>query len=551
MRTMMRFGHWIRRFATARNGGVALMFALAMPPMTMLAVCGLDLQRASSVKRSLQDALDAATLAAARSNETTDDGIRRVGMQALHANLAQFPYVILDESAEVTNFSLDDDGSVTGTAHVDVDTLAAGAFLGDSLDVVAGSLVYRASRRVEVALVIDNTGSMNSYGRLPAAQAAAINLVERLEAASEHSIEQDAVRVSLVPFSDTVRPHAGFGSQSNRTGASSLGWLTRSPNHTGATGSTGLFSSGVDRFQLLDDMRIGWGGCVESRPYPYDVRDTAPSNANQATMFVPYFNPDSPDSNTINDNNWRRYTRYNDYIDEGTTGISGILGQILNRLNEALRLEAWFGLTKDVSKYTYSRRRSGIGSSLGPNRGCGLEPVVRLTDNFGSVIDAIEDMEAVGSTNVPMGLVWGWHTLSPRAPFADGRPYSDNRVQKIVILLTDGDNMSATTNNPDNSYYTGIGLIWQQRLGSDMDVAASGQRRADRMDERLAELCNNMNDQGILIYTIGVEVSPNSQRRLSACASENDMFFNVSSSNGIGAAFDRIAGSIEGLRIGR
>lgn len=551
MRTMMRFGHWIRRFATARNGGVALMFALAMPPMTMLAVCGLDLQRASSVKRSLQDALDAATLAAARSNETTDDGIRRVGMQALHANLAQFPYVILDESAEVTNFSLDDDGSVTGTAHVDVDTLAAGAFLGDSLDVVAGSLVYRASRRVEVALVIDNTGSMNSYGRLPAAQAAAINLVERLEAASEHSIEQDAVRVSLVPFSDTVRPHAGFSSQSNRTGASSLGWLTRSPNHTGATGSTGLFSSGVDRFQLLDDMRIGWGGCVESRPYPYDVRDTAPSNANQATMFVPYFNPDSPDSNTINDNNWRRYTRYNDYIDEGTTGISGILGQILNRLNEALRLEAWFGLTKDVSKYTYSRRRSGIGSSLGPNRGCGLEPVVRLTDNFGSVIDAIEDMEAVGSTNVPMGLVWGWHTLSPRAPFADGRPYSDNRVQKIVILLTDGDNMSATTNNPDNSYYTGIGLIWQQRLGSDMDVAASGQRRADRMDERLAELCNNMNDQGILIYTIGVEVSPNSQRRLSACASENDMFFNVSSSNGIGAAFDRIAGSIEGLRIGR
>ena len=559
MRTIKRLGCGVRRFANARNGGVALMFALAMPPMTMMAVCGLDLQRASSIKRSLQDALDAATLAAARSNETTDAGIRTVGMRALRANLAQFPHVALDESATVTNFDLNADGSVTGTAHVDVDTLVAGAFLGDSLDVAVGSMVYRSNNRVEVALVIDNTGSMNSYGRLPAAQAAAVDLVERLEAASVRSPEPDSVRISLVPFSDTVRVSQGFTAQGNRSGANGLPWLSQALDHTGATGTTGMFSAGANRFQLLDDMRIGWGGCIESRPYPYDVRDTAPTSGNQATMFVPYFNPDQADRDATtqlnNNSTWRNFNRSNDYLDETTTGISGILQQLLNGITTALRLQAWNGLSRDVSKYTYSRRRSGIGETLGPNRGCGLAPVVRLTDNFDAVIDSIEDMEATGTTNVPMGLVWGWHTLSPRAPFADGRPYTEDRLQKIIILLTDGDNTNydgsdtSAARNPDDSEYSGLGLIAQNRIG--VGLNSSSQQRTDAMDGRMEELCRNLRAQDVMVYTVGVQVSSSSQELLRNCATEGDMFYNVTNTSGIAAAFDRIAGSIERLRIGR
>src|SRR5690606_32705650 len=122
-------------------------------------------------------------------------------------------------------------------------------------------------------------------------------------------------------------------------------------------------------FELLDTLRIGWGGCVESRPYPYDVRDTAPSASDQSTMFVPYFAPDTPDEDAFSSadrtsrNSWEDYPRYNDWINE-TTSIASLLSGITSS-NRLSRLEsAWSVLTKDSAKYARSRLRSGIGTGL-------------------------------------------------------------------------------------------------------------------------------------------------------------------------------------------
>ncbi|TGS36362.1 hypothetical protein EN827_32280, partial [Mesorhizobium sp. M1D.F.Ca.ET.184.01.1.1] len=38
-----------------------------------------------------------------------------------------------------------------------------------------------------------------------------------------------------------------------------------------------------------------WSGCVESRPYPYNIQDTAASTSTPATLFVPMFAPDETD----------------------------------------------------------------------------------------------------------------------------------------------------------------------------------------------------------------------------------------------------------------
>ena len=34
----------------------------------------------------------------------------------------------------------------------------------------------------------------------------------------------------------------------------------------------------------------------------------------------------------------------------------------------------------------------------------------------------LNSMVAVGDTNIPMGLMWGWHTILPNAPFSTARP---------------------------------------------------------------------------------------------------------------------------------
>ena len=542
------------RFARARRGNVAMIFALSLPPLILMTLGGVDIHRASTVRVNLQDALDAAALAAARSPYTTNSEITTVGLAALKANLQAYPEITLREDR--TTFVLNNEGVVVADAKVDVKTLVAniflppyGKFMDDKLPVGAHSEVFRSNKMVEIALVLDNTGSM-SGSKLTNTKSAAANLIDRLAAADARSVEPDAVKIALVPFSMTVRVNSGFGATNNRTSASNLGWLSRSINHTGSTGATGLFSTGQDRFALLDTLQIGWSGCIESRAYPYDVRDTAPNSGDQATMFVPYFSPDSPDENTFpNDNRWGNYSYPNDYIDEPTTSLSGLISNLMGTLSNTLRIEAWDRLTKDASKYTRNRLRSGIGVNLGPNQGCGLEPVMRLTDDFAGLKAAIGRMKATGNTNIPMGLMWGWHALSPNAPFGDGQPYGADRLQKIVILMTDGENVNSTSSNPDNSTYSGAGLIWQERLG--LGVSSSSSQRRAVMDDRLEELCGNLRAREVIVYTVGVQVDSRTQDLLSGCASQPANYFNVTSASEIGAAFDRIAGAIENLRIAK
>ena len=48
-------------------------------------------------------------------------------------------------------------------------------------------------------------------------------------------------------------------------------------------------------------------------------------------------------------------------------------------------------------------------------------------------------MQASGNTNVTIGLVWGWHSLTPNLPLAQGvRSRADS--DKVIVLLTDGTN---------------------------------------------------------------------------------------------------------------
>lgn len=540
--TTRRHGIW-RRLARARDGGVALVFGLALPPLMMMTVAGVDLHRAATVRSSLQDALDAAALAAARSQYVDEAGVNRIGMASLRANMQNFTGVTLDTSA--TSFTLSRDGVVTAVAKANVDAIIAdiilppyGQVLDDELPVTARSEVMRSNNRVEVALVLDNTGSMAGT-KLTNTKAAAIDLIDRLAAADARSVEPDAVRISLVPFSMTVRVPTTNGQRP--------AWMTDSGSHTGGTGSTGLFDASVGRFTLFQRLNTQWGGCVEARPQPYDIRDTAPSTSDLATMFVPYFAPDIPDD-AYNDSTFRswRNTELNDYLNDG----AGFAGSV----NNSNRAQVWRERQAKTAKYSTTPKGT-LNTNLGPNRGCNLQPLIRLTNDYAALRTAVNNMTATGNTQVQLGAMWGWHTLSPNAPFADGRRYGEERLLKIMILMTDGENVLSSTSSPNASTYNAQGYIWQNRLGI---TSGSDSQRRTALDNRLdhptagrEDLCGNMKAQGIIIYTVAVQVDSAAQTLMQRCATSSDHYFNVTSASAIGAAFDRIAGSIENLRITR
>jgi Flp pilus assembly protein TadG len=214
----MAIGHWIsgiargaqafvRRMAAETRGNVAMIFGLSLPVLILMTVGGVDIHRASTVRVNLQDALDAATLAAARSPYTANTDIQRVGLAALKANLKAYPNITLREAD--TTFVLNSDDVVVASSKVDVKTLVAniflppyGKFMDDYIKVGAHSEVDRSSRNVEVSLVLDVTGSM-SGDRITALIDAAKDLVDL--------VVQDVQtpyysKVALVPYSNSVNP---------------------------------------------------------------------------------------------------------------------------------------------------------------------------------------------------------------------------------------------------------------------------------------------------------------------------------------------------------
>lgn len=523
-----------RKFRGDRRGAVAIQFAILAVPLAVLSFGLVDINRASVAKRELQDALDAAALMAARSSATTNTTLQTVGSQALVAQLT----TMTDATLTSSSFTLGGTGNSTviATAKAKVTPIIANLWLNGDMTVGASSQVVRSQNKLEVVMVLDNTGSMayslGSSTKISALKTAASGLVTTLQTAAGNSSETDPIKIGVVPFSMSVNVGSTYQNAS---------WITGTlPTAYGED----IFGTPTNRFAMLTQMGATWAGCVESRPAPYDVQDDAPTNSNKATMFVPYFAPDEPDDNTISYTS-RGRTRYyswnNNYIsNDGTTSTD------------------WKTRQNRWTKYSTSISSSAKGTGdFGPNRECGLTSLQRLTTSFSTVTSKLNSMVAVGNTNVAMGLMWGWHVLSPNAPFADGVAYGTPKVTKIVILLTDGDNTNDETSDPENSIYTGLGYMWQKRLlqaGSTttyLDETSSATERRDAIDDREAILCTNMKAKGIVIYSIGVGVSSHSKSILQTCASYSDYYYDVTDASQLSTVFGNIAGAIASLRISK
>jgi hypothetical protein len=158
-------------------------------------------------------------------------------------------------------------------------------------------------------------------------------------------------------------------------------------------------------------------------------------------------------------------------------------------------------------------------------------------------------MTADGETHIPLGMIWGWHLLSPNAPFADGVAYTTPKTTKVVVLMTDGDNTFSNNGSAYGTNYDGYTYAGMGRLGSSITYSSSTSDRETAIDNRLTLLCSNMKAAGIVIYTVRVEVTSGSSALLQNCATTPDKFYDVQSASNLTAVFSAIAGSIENLRI--
>ena len=157
------------------------------------------------------------------------------------------------------------------------------------------------------------------------------------------------------------------------------------------------------------------------------------------------------------------------------------------------------------------------------------QAVFPLTGDKSLIQPKIDAMTASGSTYIPAGLTWGRRLLSSEEPFTEGLTSSQidaKKGVKAIILLSDG----ANTRAPSYPAH---------------DV--NNQANADGLT---TELCNDIEDDDVRIYSIAFEVSDASiETLLRNCASDDGGYFDAADSLSLEAAFEAIATDLVELAI--
>lgn len=409
----------MRGFWTDRKGNVALTFALLMIPIFGATGVALDYSMASAYRADMQKALDATALALTKIMPADQATLDTVGNQYFQANLG--PNTLSDLQLTVTPQVGLLRLSVKGTYSVQMANLIGAT----TVDLGVRSEAKWSIGKVEIALVLDNSWSMNSFSRMSHLKAAAHDLLDVLEEAAK---EEGDAKVAIVPFDSVVSVGTAYKSEPW------LRWDILDCN--GNQSGTGCGSN----------PQNAWTGCVWDRNKSNDTTDDPPGETN-ATMYPAV--------------------------------------QCSNELNSNL-----------------------------------LVPMLPLTTNWTGLHDKVTAMIPAGYTNITIGLVWGWHLLSPAALFEAGAEYNTANLTKYIILMTDGD-------NTENRFNDGTGT----------------------MNTRTSMTCTNIKNTGIQIFSIRL-VSGNATL-LRNCATSADMYYDVQNASELSAVFSSIGSQIANLHLSR
>jgi Flp pilus assembly protein TadG len=490
-RFFSRAARIVREFPSAESAATAAMVGIAALPMIAGAGLALDMTRAFIVETRLGKALDAAGLAAGR--VALED---RMETDARAFFAANYPNGLLgsDISAADVNIAIDaNDEFITLSATTEMPTTFLRVFGYNSVEVGTRSVIQRLTRGAEIALVMDNTGSMKG-SKITAMKAAAEDLVNIVFGSQD---SYDHLWFSLVPYTSAVN-----------IGNTRTDWLDAG-DHVFAPDS----ASDPHDYPFEPST---WKGCVEARWVTNRDETDDPPTVEPFRSFLYPSTYNDPDPYAIGNEWW-------DDVDE---------------------------------------RQQAENRGYGPNLGCG-PAITPLVNQKGTIINAIRGMANWhrGGTTSNLGLVWGWRTLSPRWRGlwdASARPldYEDPLMQKVAIVLTDGENQfydcvgGGECSNTDDHYvsdYTAYGRI------EDFIPGATGVADGrDTLDAKFARTCTTMKQDGIIMYTItfgGSAASTRVRNLFRNCASDAGNYFHAPDNASLSAAFRTIGQELSNLRI--
>ena len=520
----MKKGTRTRRFLADERGVFAVIFGILTIVLVVVSGAVVDFVNIQNARSMAQASLDSTVLSLQPTiYSQTEQEILDVAEPILLERLSALNVTVDLDTIDVNQSE--------GTLFLEARLSIPMPFLGlIGIDTMATRVASQATRKqlfLEVGMVLDNSGSMNSFSRMTNLKTAASNATEILFEGQDIST---TTKIGIIPFTSFVNVGANNANQPwiDRDGNSSIA----SDNFDDDDDDSTPFFGPVDRLALYNQINNAqWGGCVDARPHfettgadaHLDTDDTPPDVNNPDTLFVPSFSPDTPDS-------WA--TWQSDY--ESDTASSSCPPLIWGSDRER---------QERLCKYEGNINTS----SWGPNFDCPSAAILPLDNQKADVLAAIDDMDAGGATNIHMGAIWGFRVLSPTEPFTEGNPYDPDTL-KVMIIMTDGENTMYAANNMNGAfYYSPYGFPYNERIG---EVGWSNAQLREEMNNRTIESCNNAKAANIVVYTIGLN-PPNAttQSMLEQCASSLAQAYFPEQPSELDDVFADIAGQLSALRL--
>lgn len=270
-----------RDFLRSKRGNVAMMFGLAMVPLTIAAGTGLDYSRAMLVRQQMNEALDAAALAIGATPGLSQSSAQTLANSYFSANYQVDKTSFGTPSTPTVTYNSNGSVSISVTDNMPTVLMRLAGF--NSLPITANSTVVWGQTKLWVSLVLDNTGSMcepdsnpcpgdtNPNIKINALKTASHQLLTILQNAAANNGD---VQVAIVPFVKDVNVGTA---NSGASWVDFTSWNAANGSNQ-CSGYTWNGNGWTRQCTWVPASHSTWNGCVTDRNQNYDVQDTTPTS---------------------------------------------------------------------------------------------------------------------------------------------------------------------------------------------------------------------------------------------------------------------------------
>jgi Flp pilus assembly protein TadG len=546
-----------RRFASADQGNIAVIFALAAVPIISFVGAAIDYSRVNSARTSMQAALDSTALML--SKDLTNGTITTADIDARAKTYFASLYTdksstVSDSSIQATYTPKDSSGiatiKVTGSGSLPTDFLKLAGY--PTLGFGTNATAAWGNTRMRVAMVLDNTGSMDQNGKMAALQSAAKDMIDTL---SSYNKQDGDVYISIIPFSKDVNVGTGYVDAPWINWAE---WEAEPPTlNDKTTNANSDFKTAVGGSDCPFTKNNQGFVCMD-RPATTSQANTT-SKIPKTGTYAGYICPGLDSGKKIAGKTSIYYNGCYTTV-TGSSASCGSFGAARCSCNgtgsskvchfwrgddtaatAAARPahSTWTGCINDRDK-DYDTKNTDPGSSINdgtPSKrfyaeqwsDCLPATITPMSNQWQTLKDQITAMKPSGNTNQAVGLAWGWQSLSTtNGPIAAKAKDSTYIYKDYIVLLSDG-------LNTQNRWSTSQSSI----------------------DDRQEILCQNIKDDKanpVTVFTVQVNIKnadPKSQVLQDCVTPPNGSFQMITDPKDTSTAFKNILTQISKLRVAK